>query len=637
MAGYSAQKVVCRIFGVTTPDSDLLTLYREYRDESAFSELIRRHIPMVRIAAARVLHNQADVEDATQAVFLVLIQRVGGLDGRNGIGPWLYGVAHRIAVRLRNRNRRTIVQLNSKDPACFDMPSDLSLREACDTLHVELDRLPDRYRLPLLLCYIEGQTREAAASALGLSVGSVKGRVRRGLALLRRRLVKRGVSLSAGLLSAATALETVSAVSPALTLSFIREPSSRAAELAKETLMRTMMWKWVAGVALLVIGSSAVIAAVLAATDRSENALPIQYASVEPIRVSAAPRDPPRPAVLHSELLFSSREDSALQTLAFGPGGKVLVTGGSRLSPKDNGTVRLRDPATGKPTATFPLPLEVLAIAISPDGKQLSVGTSGILQGPRAKPYNVAPGRLAILSFPDGKVLFNLKGGSNSYPAIAYRPDGKLLAVGGSPADEKGLPRDVTPVTLWDATTGKEMLKLKGQPGYIRGVAFSPDGKTLAVASMGQDRPGQPWLGYAHLWDVERGKDLIELKVEEEVWSVAFSPDGKLVATGGGNGNIRLWDPATGKELAKLKSGAPAICALVFSPDGRMLAAGGGDPGNGEATGALKVWDVETWKELAELKGHEGTVRGLAFSPDGARLAVGDQHGTLKVWSLGRQ
>ncbi len=636
MAGRRTQQVARRILGDQTPDSELLALYREYRDESAFSELIRRHIRLVRIAAARVLHNQADIDDTTQAVFLVLVQRIKGLDGRGGIGPWLYGVAHRIAVRLRDRNRRTSELLKSEEPAAPDRQADLSWREACDILHAELDRLPARYRLPLLLCYLDGQTREAAANALGLSVGSVKGRVQRGLKVLRRRLLKRGVSLSAGLLAAASRVESVSAVSQEMAASFVREPTARAAGLAKEFLMRATMRKLLVGITLLVIGSSLGIAAILAKPDRSENLPPIQKASAEPLPLQVAPLEPLKPVVLRPELLYSSREDSTLQTVAFGPGGKLLVTGGSRLAPQDSGTVKLRNPETGKTTSAFQFPLEVLAIAISPDGKQLAIGTSGILQGPRAKPYNVAPGRLELLSFPEGKVLFSLKGGSNSYPSIAFSPDGKLLAVGGSPATEKGAPRDTTPITIWDPATGKQKQTLKGQPGYIRGVAFSPDGKMLAVASMAQDRPGQPWLGYAHLWDVESGKDLIELKVTETVWSVAFGPNGNMAATGGGDGNIRLWNPASGKELAKLKAGAPVVSALAFSPDGRLLAAGGGDPGNGEATGVLKIWDAETLKELEELKGHEGTVRGLTFSSDSAKLAVADQRGTLKLWSLGR-
>jgi RNA polymerase sigma factor (sigma-70 family) len=632
-----AEEVVRRLVGETTPDAELLALYRDYRDESAFAELVRRHLRAVRGAAARVLRTQADIDDTIQAAFLVLLQRIGTLDARFGIGPWLYGVAHRIAVRVLQRQRRTVA-LAGEGPAAPDRPCELSWREACGVLHEELDRLPERYRLPVMLCYLEGQTRDEAARALGLSAGSTKGRVQRGLARLRRRLVRRGVALSAGVLAAASEATSVSAVALELTAPALRAPSQRVAELAKEGSVRTTMWKWVAGAAsLLVLGGGAVLAAVLTAVDRPDQKPPKQTpAAPEPVRV---PVDPPRPVKVKPELICTSKEDSGLSTVAFGPGGKVIVTGGSSAAGPDHGTVRLRDPATGKPTATFPFPWGVEAVALSPDGKQLAIGTGGLFQGPRAKPYNFAPGRLAVLSFPAGKEVFALKGGSSSYPALAFSADGKLLAVGGGPSDDTGAPLDVTPVVIWDPATGKRKVALKGQPGYIRGVAFSPDGKTLAVVSVvPRERPGQAGFGHAHLWDVQSGKDLLELKGDGgPIWHVAFAPSGKLVVTGGVDGNARLWDPATGKELARLKSGAPVVSALAFSPDGRLLAVGGGDPGDAAAPGVLRIWDVEMRKELAELRGHETTVRGLAFSPDGARLAVGEIRGALSVWSLGNQ
>jgi RNA polymerase sigma factor (sigma-70 family) len=637
MTGRSTRGAVRRVVGDTAPDSELLALYRDDRDEAAFAELVRRHGRAVRGAAARVLHDQADVEDVAQAAFLVLLRRAGSLDARSGLGPWLYGVAHRVAVRLRERNRRQPGPLGVAAPADPTPPADLSWREACDALHAELDRLPDRYRLPLLLCYLEGRTRDEAATALGLSVGTVKGRVRRGLERLRHRLVRRGVSLSAGLLAAVAAPGPVSAVSPGLAASVLGAPSPRASELAKEVPVATTAWKWVAGAAsVLVVGGGLAVAATLATGDRPADRPQNPPAAAEPGRGQAAP---PRPIVLRPEILGTSRDDSMLEAARFGPGGKVLVTGGSLVAGPNHGAVRFRDPSTGKPTATVPFPEGVEAVAVSPDGKTLAVGTRGILQGPRAKPFRVVPGRLALLSFPSGKELFDLKGRSHSYPVVEFSPDGKLLAVGYSPADETGAPRDVTPVGIWDPATGKVKATLEGQPGYIRGLAFSPDGTTLAVVSqVPRERPGQVGSGHARLWDVGTGKVLAELKGHTgPVWHAAFAPGGKLVATGGADGIVRLWDPATGTEVTAIKSGADVVTAVAFSPDGRLLAAGGGDPGDAAVAGVLKVWDVETRKVLAELAGHEGTVRAAAFSPDGSRLAVGDQRGILKVWSLGRQ
>jgi RNA polymerase sigma factor (sigma-70 family) len=629
--------VVRRLVGDTTPDADLLALYREHRDGGAFAELVRRHSRSVRTAAARVLDDPADVDDVTQAAFLVLLRRAETLDARSGLGPWLFGVAHRVAVRLRGRNRRQPGPLGGAEPADRHPPADPSWREACDALHAELDRLPDCYRLPLMLCYLEGQTRDEAAAALGLSVGTVKGRVHRGVELLRRRLARRGVTLSAGLLSAVAAPPVVSAGPPDLAASVLGAPSPRASELAKEVTVGTTPWKWAAGIAAaLVVTGGAVVAAVLASGDRPADP-PAAPPQKQPAAVPAAA--PAAPVTLRPELLYSSRDDSSVDAVTFGPGGKLLVTGAHIVAGPNHGAVRLRDPANGKPTLTVPFPHSVMAVALSPNSKLLVVGTGGLLQGPRGKPYRVEAGRLVLLALPEGKQVFDLKGGSHSYPAVAFSPDGTRLAAGESSATEKGAYREDSPVGIWDPATGKQTARLKGQPGYVRGVAFSPDGKTLAVVStVARERPGLPGFGHARLWDVETGKELVVLKGHTgPVWAAAFAPDGKRVATGGADGTVRLWDPQSGKELASIVSGAEVVTAVAFSPDGRLLAVGGGDPGDDAVLGLLKVWDVETRRELAALPGHERTVRAVAFSPDGSQLAVGEHRGTLRVWSLGRR
>jgi RNA polymerase sigma factor (sigma-70 family) len=211
-------------------DRELLGLFLNDRDEAAFEILFRRHERLVRTAVARVLTDPDNTADALQATFLVLLRRAEAIDWRAGLGPWLYGVAHRVAVRLRVRDRRQPTLLGADDAADPSPPADPSWREACELLHVELDRLPDRYRLPLLLCYLEGKTRDEAAAALGLTAGAVKGRVRRGCALLRRRLTRRGVTLSVGLLAVTTSQTAVGAVVTVATHSH----SPRVEELVRE-------------------------------------------------------------------------------------------------------------------------------------------------------------------------------------------------------------------------------------------------------------------------------------------------------------------------------------------------------------------------------------------------------------------
>jgi RNA polymerase sigma factor (sigma-70 family) len=264
-------------------DRELLGRFLDHRDEAAFEVLFRRHERLVRAAVARVLPDPHDAADALQATFLVLIRRARAIDWRAGLGPWLYGVAHRVAVRLRDRNRRLPAPLGAADPAIHS--PDPSWREACDLLHAELDRLPERYRLPLLLCYLEGHTRDEAATALGLSVGTVKGQVRRGCELLRRRLARRGVSLSAGLLAAATSRPLAAA--PAAVAGLVDAPSPRVAELVREVThaMTTTKLK------LLPLALGLVALAGLTF------ALSLPDTSARPATVPAAPVPKPRPPV----------------------------------------------------------------------------------------------------------------------------------------------------------------------------------------------------------------------------------------------------------------------------------------------------------------------------------------------------
>jgi RNA polymerase sigma factor (sigma-70 family) len=188
-------------------DRELLERYVTRRDEAAFAALVRRHGGLVIAACRRVLSDAADVDDAFQATFLVLLHKASSIRWQPSLGSWLYTVAHRMAVRTRAHAQR---RRRLEDRAAVVVTNeaaapDLSWREACAVLHEELDRLPERYRLPLVLCYLEGQSRDEAARALGWTVGAVKGRLERGRERLRQRLVRRGVTLSAGLLAAVAA------------------------------------------------------------------------------------------------------------------------------------------------------------------------------------------------------------------------------------------------------------------------------------------------------------------------------------------------------------------------------------------------------------------------------------------------
>ncbi len=169
------------------PDGALLRRFAERRDEAAFAALLQRHGPMVLAACRRMLPSAQDAEDAFQATFLVLARRAGQVGRPERLGPWLYGVALRVARRLRRD--RPAQQLLDDVPERI-LPTDRDLQVALDE---ELARLPARYREPLVLCCLEGLSREEAAERLGTTEGAVKGLLERGRERLWQRLVRRGV------------------------------------------------------------------------------------------------------------------------------------------------------------------------------------------------------------------------------------------------------------------------------------------------------------------------------------------------------------------------------------------------------------------------------------------------------------
>jgi RNA polymerase sigma factor (sigma-70 family) len=194
-------------------DRSLLERFAEAGEETAFAELIRRHGPMVLAACRRVLSCEADAEDAFQATFCVLARKASSGGWRHSIGNWLYTVAYRIACRARARTARHRQQERAAAAMrAAAAPVEMDPQLGC-LLDQELARLPEKYRAPLVLCYLEGQSNEEAARTLGWPKGTVQGRLARARELLRMRLTRRGIALSigaAGMLETDMALAAVS-------------------------------------------------------------------------------------------------------------------------------------------------------------------------------------------------------------------------------------------------------------------------------------------------------------------------------------------------------------------------------------------------------------------------------------------
>jgi RNA polymerase sigma factor (sigma-70 family) len=169
---------------------------------------------MVLTVCRRLVQNAADADDAFQATFLVLVRRAASIRRPQLLGNWLYGVAHRVAARVRVQAARR----RSREMSEVEMIAANPCREACEwspVLHEELNRLPEKYRAPMVLCYLQGKTNQEAAQLLAWPVGTVKGRLTRARDLLKKRLTRRGVLLSSSLLAAGLTSSVSSAAVPA--------------------------------------------------------------------------------------------------------------------------------------------------------------------------------------------------------------------------------------------------------------------------------------------------------------------------------------------------------------------------------------------------------------------------------------
>lgn len=196
----------------TQGDAQLLDRFLAHREEAAFAALVERHGPMVRGVCLRILRDHHDAEDAFQAAFLVLARRAGAIRPREDLGAWLHGVALRTALKARatratRRARERAVEGVPEPSAATPEPRGW----LAETLDVELARLPERYRLPLILCDLEGRPQAEVAERLGRPIGTVSGRLCRARALLARRLARRGLAPSTATLVVAASREASAA------------------------------------------------------------------------------------------------------------------------------------------------------------------------------------------------------------------------------------------------------------------------------------------------------------------------------------------------------------------------------------------------------------------------------------------
>ncbi|MYI94986.1 sigma-70 family RNA polymerase sigma factor, partial [Candidatus Poribacteria bacterium] len=278
--------------------------------------------------------------------------------------------------------------------------------------------------------------------------------------------------------------------------------------------------------------------------------------------------------------------------LAFSPDGDTVATGSS------DHTVMLWDAYTGKHKKTLKGHSDwVSYVAYSSDGKTIATGS-----GDKTT---------RLWDAHTGEHKTTLKGHSETVDIIALSPDGKTIATG---SENKT-------VWLWDIQTGNHIITLKGHTGAVKTVLYSSDGETIATGSSDNS---------TRLWDAKTGKQLHKAILGDQkasIFSIAFSPDGKTIATRN-DFNVRLWDVHTGQQrdviTGHIRSGLEGI---TFSPDGKTIAFGDNEL-------KAQVWDVNTTQPKMVLSGHTGHVRSVAFSPDGKTIATSSYDKTARIWDV---
>jgi RNA polymerase sigma factor (sigma-70 family) len=590
----------------------LLERYATQRDERAFEALVARHGPMVLGVCRRVLLNEQAAEDAFQATFLVLVRKAPSLDQGKPLGNWLYTVAFRLALRIRATEAR---RLRREAQAARSRPGTESHAttpgDQAVVLEEELQRLPERHRVPLVLCYLEGKTNEQAAEVLGCPRGSMSARLAEARERLRAGLARRGYVVPAAGLATLLASGGAEAGVPVRLLSdtvrtalwFASEEagiagvvSTRAVALAKGTFRAMFVYK-------LKIAAAVMVAAAMLGTGATMLLKAASQASPPAQAVEHEPEARPDHAESLGERLPSGalarmgstqlRHSDTVSFAAYMPNGKALLTAG-----KDK-TVRLWDLATGKELRRFHW------------GESRPDSKSG-------------PSEDATLQRYEHQEWEDRELGSQA----ALSSDGKIVA------DSQG-----GAVCLWETASGKRLHQFQtGQKSLVQ-LAFAADGRSLlTLGASGQS---------SAVWDVATGKCVrssegkagggVGINDQNAVVSPGWKYLAFLTRNDGGSRLIHIRDLATGKELAQIDVGGfGAMQTLCFSPDDKTLA-WDHFPARG-----IVLSDVVTGKELRRLGYHirpdgDGpfdAAMAIALSADGNSLAVCRMSHTIELWNL---
>lgn len=583
-------------------DGQLLRQFADHNDEDAFALLVRRHGQLVFGVCRRILGHVHDAEDAAQATFLVLARKAGAVAWEESIAGWL----HEVAVRVSLDARHALFRRRAREQQTKYLPEKKSAEresvDRTDVLDEELSRLPAKLRAPLILCYLKGCTRDEAAEQLGWTLSLVKTRLEQGRNLLRSRLSKRGLTLGA-VLTAALVTRSAEAALPAAQLGKISalaaspNAASTAAKLLASGVLRTMLLTKIRTVALLLVAAAMFVIgvgfAVHAGLARSTND-PVagHMLEQEPIRLALAPK---------KTAALSLKHGDEVRDAIFTTDGKHVI------SACFDGTFRRWDIANGKELSRLKYIRMNSAIAMSRDGKQIAGGNS------RSQLF-------AWDAMGDKEIYIRNTRHSNVF-SLSFSPDGKKIAS----ANGDGT------VVLWNAEDGAPLTVMSTGSSRVWSVAFAP--KEKLVVSGGED-------GKVRLWNSDNGKQVRSFEgLNRNASSVCFSPDGSKIAAAdmedsirqnvpkpdGLNDTIRIWEVATGKELTVFRT--PLTHSIAFSPDGKTLA-------SADRAGTVHLWNVEDGKRRTSWSAHTGAAMCVQFHSSGERLLSAGQDGAVNIWSL---
>lgn len=308
------------------PDAQLLARFAADRDEAAFTALVERHGPMILGVCRRILHDPNDAEDAFQATFLVLVKKAGSISRPQLLANWLYGVARRTALRARAEaaKRRARERQVAQMPAA-DAADEVLWRDLRPVLDDEISRLPARYRAPFVLCCLEGRTNQEAAESLACPKGTVLSRLSRAKERLRKRLTKRGVTLTA---VACATLLTEQALSAAVPDALTQATAKAGLAYGAGGLVSTQVLSLAEGVLRAMYWTRlTLIAALVAAAGLTAGFGAVGYAALEPRPASQEKQDekPAEPkkaeapkgdeGAARMNRLLQARYDAAVQAL----------------------------------------------------------------------------------------------------------------------------------------------------------------------------------------------------------------------------------------------------------------------------------------------------------------------------------